>query len=275
MTESAKPKRPLRIVLLRLAILVVGFYAIIVALAVLNEDWLVHMPGGPDSWSTKPDESIVDVSIPLPDAKPIHGWWYPTTQSGETHAILYFHGKGGNLSHRGRFVRDLASRSGSEILMIDFPGYGRSDGKLGEADCNAAALAAYRWLLDEKKIPEQRITVLGESLGGGPAVELAPKVPCGRLVLACTYTSIPEAAEHRFWWLPCRWLMHTKFENEKRLRDVTCPVIIVHGTNDETIPFSHGERLFAAANEPKRFIRLEGRRHSDYATDEVIDELSP
>ncbi len=145
--------------------------------------------------------------------------------------------------------------------MFDYPGYGKSGGKPTEAGCYAAGEASYKWLTDTAKIPANRIVLMGESLGSGPAVELATRHDHRALVLVFTFTTLPAAAKYHYPWLPVNMLMRTRFDNLAKIGQCPRPVFIAHGTADNIVPFAQGEALFAAANEPKEFLRIEGADH--------------
>ena len=111
-------------------------------------------------------------------------------------------------------------------------------------------------------MPANRIVLLGESLGGGTAVELATGHDHRALVLVFTFTSLPAVAKVHYPWLPTHTLMRTRFDNLSKIGRCRRPVFVAHGTADEVVPFAHGEALFAAANEPKEFLRLDGFTHN-------------
>jgi fermentation-respiration switch protein FrsA (DUF1100 family) len=159
------------------------------------------------------------------------------------------------------------------VLLFDYPGYGKNTGKPTEESCYASGEAAYKWLTDQQKVPPNRVILCGESLGGGTAVELATRHEHRALVLVFTFTSLPAAAKYHFPFLPVHALMRTRFDNLAKIGRCPRPVFIVHGTDDRTVPFGHSEQLFAAANEPKQFLRLEGKGHDLFITDLYATEL--
>jgi fermentation-respiration switch protein FrsA (DUF1100 family) len=213
------------------------------------------------AWFPPENPLTRDVWFPTPNGRKLHGWWLPPARP-DAGAILLAHGNGGNISHRSRIAAKLQSTLGTGVLLFDYPGYGRSAGKPSEAGCYAAGETAYRWLIDEAEIPAHRIVLFGESLGGGTAVELATRVEHRALVLLFTFTSLPAAAKFHFPRLPVNFLMRFKFDNLKKIPRCRRPVFIAHGTADEIVPFAHGEALFAAANEPKAFFRMDGFTHN-------------
>jgi fermentation-respiration switch protein FrsA (DUF1100 family) len=147
-------------------------------------------------------------------------------------------------------------------MLFDYPGYGWSEGRPTEEGCYAAGEAAFSWLVDAAGIEPRRIVLLGESLGGGTAVELATRHDHRALALIFTFTSLPEVAKSHFPFLPTRQMMRTRFDNLSKIGLCNRPVFIAHGPEDEVVPFSHGQRLFAAANSPKEFLQLDGFGHS-------------
>lgn len=264
MSTSGPPSRGRRIrrFVVRRLISYPLLYVGVVAVFLLLERSLVFRPSSPaDAWLAPEDARTKDVWFADEHGTKLHGWWIPPERP-EDGAVLVCHGNGGNVTHRGRLAADLRRTLGAGVLVFDYPGYGKSEGKPTEAGCYAAGDAAFRWLKDVAKVPPNRVILLGESLGGGPAVELATRHDHRALVLVFTFTSLPAAAKVHYPWLPCRTLMRTRFDNLAKIGRCTRPVFIAHGTADEIIPFSHGEQLFAAANEPKEFLRMEGVTHN-------------
>ncbi len=254
--------------LLRLGVFVIVCYGGILVLFKSLENKLVYHPTtAAEGWLAPPSERVEDVWLTTPTGDRIHGWWLPTDDLRPAGAILICHGNGGNLSHRGRMMADLTNATGQPVLAFDFPGYGKSDGKPSEDGCYDAGIAALKWLF-EKGIPTANVVILGESLGGGVATELATRMPPRALVLVKTFTSLPAAAKWHYPWLPTHWLMSNRFDSLAKLPTLTCPVFVAHGTADRVVPFAHGEALFAAANEPKRFLRLEGQDHNAWLTED-------
>ena len=226
------------------------------------EHSLVFHPASPEeSWLEPVDPKSRDVFFEGANGTKLHGWYSPPDDPAAG-AVLVAHGNGGNLTHRGRLAADLRLNLGTGVFLFDYPGYGKSEGQPSEATCYDSGEAAYLWLKDEAHIAPNRIVLLGESLGGGIAVELATRHEHRALVLLYTFTSLPDAAKFHYPWLPTKLLMRTRFDNLSKLGRCTHPVFIAHGTADEVVPFRHGEQLFAAANEPKEFLRMEGMPHN-------------
>jgi fermentation-respiration switch protein FrsA (DUF1100 family) len=229
------------------------------------ENWLLYHPlRYPESWEEPPPSVRArDVELVTAGGTRVHAWWCPTADwSPGQGAMLYSHGNAGNLSHRGEGVRRWQEQLGLAVLIYDYPGYGRSDGRPSEAGCYAAADAAYDWLTGELGVPPGRVVLYGGSLGGGVATDLAARRPHRALVLVSAFTSIPDMAQEQYPWLPARWLVRNRFDNLAKIGRCTRPAFLAHGTADRLVPYAQGERLFAAANEPKRFFPMEGYGHN-------------
>jgi fermentation-respiration switch protein FrsA (DUF1100 family) len=226
----------------------------------LERGLVFHPASAAESWSPPVAPGTQDVNVTIGEGCPIHMWWLPPADPAAG-AFLVAHGNGGNLSHRGQLAADLHRTTGAGVLLFDYPGYGRCGGEPTEAGCYAAAEAAYRWLTEGARVSSNRIILFGESLGGGPAVELAKHHDHRALVLLFTFTSLPAAAKYHYPWLPTKTLMRTRFDNLAKIGLCRRPIFIAHGTEDRVIPFSHGEALFTAANEPKDFLALDGAGH--------------
>lgn len=222
-------------------------------------------------WIAPPTEQFRDVTFTSTYGTTIHGWWLP--RSDAKGAVLIAHGNGGNLSTRGYLAQALSERLGTSVLVFDYPGYGRSAGTPNELACYDAADAAYLWLVDQQKIPGDQIILLGESLGGGVAVDLAQRHPNRALVLVKTYTALPDVAKLKFPWLPVHSLMSNRFDNRFKLARVNTPVFITHGTQDSLIPFSHAQELLRVANPPKKLFPLEGMDHNAVLPPEFYSQL--
>jgi uncharacterized protein len=199
-----------------------------------------------------------DVRFKAGDGMELNGWFF----LGDTNAararlvVLYCHGNGGNISHRLDSCAALLA-TGVSVFVFDYRGYGRSAGRPSEEGTYRDAEAAYRWL-EQRGFAGTNIVAFGESLGGGVAAELAARATLGGLVLQSTFTSIPDVGSELFPWLPVRWLGTIRYDTRSKLPRLKVPLLVMHSRQDELVPFHHGERNFALANEPKLFWELRG-----------------
>jgi fermentation-respiration switch protein FrsA (DUF1100 family) len=240
-------------------------------LKLLETKLLYHPTPASREWLAPPNSRVQDVTLPIPDGSAVHAWWCPREDS--CGAVLYCHGNAGNLSHRCSAIADLQTWLKTSVLIFDYPGFGKSEGKPTEQGCYAAADAAYDWLVSQQRIPPGLIMLYGGSLGGGVAVELASRRDHRALVLINTFTSAPDVGKAMYPWLPVRWVMRNRFDNLEKIGRCRRPVFIAHATADQIVPFEMGVKLFQAANEPKVFFPMEGRKHDDALAGEVYVAL--
>ena len=221
-----------------------------------------------------------DVWIKVPDANgsegKIHGWFIPGSASAAADGaprpaaaagaptVLYLHGVRWSLAnHLFRIAR--WHQMGFDVLAIDYRGFGRSDGELpSEAQTYADAQAAWDYLKARVPDPARRF-VYGHSLGGAVAIELAARNPdVAGLVVESSFTSMQAMAELQgYGFLPVSLVLTERYDSLGKIGAVRTPVLFVHGTGDRFVPHSMSEALFAAANEPKRIVLVEGASHSN------------
>jgi fermentation-respiration switch protein FrsA (DUF1100 family) len=223
-----------------------------------------------EDWGAAP-AGAQDVFLPTAGHGRIHAWWCPRQRTRQ--AVLYCHGNAGNLSHRAGAVARWQQELDVSVLIFDYPGYGRSDGAPSEVGCYAAGEAAWRWLTDGGRAAPEDVILYGGSLGGAVAVDLASRYPHRCLVLVSAFTSMPDMAQKLYPWLPGRWLMRSRFDNLAKIARSRGPVFIAHGDCDRLVPFEQGQRLFAAAGEPKYFFPLAGCDHNDTVNPEFFSSL--
>ena len=249
---SLTRKKTLSWALLRIALLAwFGFAIVIYAF----QSRLIYVPNR-DIVAT-PDQhglSYQDVKLTTEDGVNIHGWYLPHPNPRAT--LLFFHGNAGNISHRLESL-GIFHRLGLNVLIIDYRGYGLSEGKPDEQGTYRDAEAAWAWLTVEQHIPAKEIIIFGRSLGGGIAAWLAARRDPGAVILESTFTSIPDMASALYPYLP-RWLSRFSYANIDQVPSIDSPIWLGHSRDDELIPYTQGERLFAAANHPKQFFEMNG-----------------
>jgi fermentation-respiration switch protein FrsA (DUF1100 family) len=217
-----------------------------------------------------------DVMLDTADGEKIAAWFVPAAHEGEAASLLFFHGNAGNIGDRLGSIQTF-HELGLNVLIIDYRGYGRSSGKPTEKGTRLDAEAAWTYLTGELAIPPERIIIFGRSLGGGVAVSLAASHQPALLVVESSFTSTMDMGQRMFPLLPVRLLSRHRYDSVKTLKSVHCPVLVAHGPDDATIPFAHGRRLHAAANEPKQFVTLQGGHNeggmdSDRAYQRLLSE---
>lgn len=199
-----------------------------------------------------------DVFFSASDGVKLHGWFFPAAQnSSRSHLVLLvFHGNGGNICHRLRYY-EAWLELGVNIFTFDYRGYGQSEGVPSEAGTYLDGQAAHAWLRQRGFAPDY-IILLGKSLGGGIASEVAVREKVGGLILQNTFSSVPDVGSDLFPFLPVRLMGSIQYNTARKLPRITAPVLIMHSRADDFIRFPHAERNFAAANDPKMFWEIYG-----------------
>jgi fermentation-respiration switch protein FrsA (DUF1100 family) len=204
--------------------------------------------------------SFQDIYLKTKDNVTLHGWFIP--YEGAACTLLIFHGNGGNIGDRVAWLKIL-NDLGVHILIIDYRGYGKSEGEPHEAGLYLDALAAWDWWTAERKPSGEKIVLFGESLGGAVAVHLAADFPVTGLVLQSTFTSARDMAKTMFPIGLLQPLMNVHFNSAEKIARISCAKLFIHGTRDEIVPFRLGERLFELASDPKSFYVVPDAGHND------------
>lgn len=238
-------------ILIRVALYVGGIYLGLNLIAYLFSEKLIFAPQTP-SYTHLPHElklasgdgeQITAVYLEHPDAQ---------------YTILFSHGNAEDLGSVLPFMSQFHAL-GYSVLLYDYRGYGTSEGRPSVRNTYQDIDAAYRWLVEEKGVGPQRIIAQGRSVGGGPATWLAAHREVGGLVLESTFVSafrVKTIAPLLPW---------DKFNNLKHIRQTACPALIVHGRNDQVLPFWHGKKLYDAVPGKKMHLWIEGGEHNNYA----------
>ncbi|AFZ56431.1 alpha/beta hydrolase [Anabaena cylindrica FACHB-243] len=194
------------------------------------------------------------IKLKTREKQQISAVYLPNNQAKYT--ILYAHGNAedlGDIKGTLKKLRDL----GFNIFAYDYRGYGTSEGTPTENHAYQDIETAYNYLIEDLKIKPEKIIVFGRSVGGGSAVDLAVRKPVAGLILESAFTSA-----FRFV-VPFPVLPFDKFTNLDKIKKVKSPVLVIHGKSDEIIPFTHGEKLFAAVNSPKLYLWVETANHNN------------
>ncbi|UCH83362.1 MAG: alpha/beta hydrolase [Candidatus Latescibacterota bacterium] len=202
-----------------------------------------------------------DVFLTTSDGVRLHGWFVPAERSDQV--VLFLHGNAGNISHRVESIQ-IFNQLGLSVFIIDYRGYGKSGGTVSEDGTYLDARAAYRYLLEEEAIDPGRVLFFGRSLGGSIAVELATHHEPQALILESCYPSLADVGQRAYRWLPVRQLLKIRYDSSARIKQLSCPKLIVHSRHDEIVPFDLGERLFDIAPEPKSFLEIAGDHNSGF-----------
>lgn len=248
-------------ILLRLFLILVLAVGGSVAYMVTNEADYIYFPESeitqtPQSVGVHFSEQVFETT----DGITLHGWFMPQPRARFT--LLHLHGNAGNISNRIEQYRRWHAM-GLAVFAFDYRGYGKSNGVPDEAGLYEDARAAWSLLTETLHIPPQRIIIVGRSLGGSVAAQLASEVTPAGLVLEVPFTSIPDMSADYYPWLPLRWFVKSRFDTEQALGKVNAPLLLISAGEDEIVPGWMDERLFKAIAGEKLRGKLPGG-HNDF-----------
>jgi fermentation-respiration switch protein FrsA (DUF1100 family) len=209
-----------------------------------------------------------DCRFTTEDGVSLHGWYCTPQQSSGGRLVqvptemtlLWFHGNAGNITHRYEMIRTVAALP-VRVFIIDYRGYGKSEGTPSEEGLYRDARAAWDYLMRSRGLPAKSIIIFGKSLGGVPAIDLASKVEPAGLIVQSSFTSASDMAAVVMPLLP-RALVRTKMDSLSKISKVHCPKLFIHSPADEVVPYKLGRRLFEAAPDPKRFYEVPSASHN-------------
>ncbi len=263
-------KRRWRRVVWRMGRAVLLVYIGLGVIAYLAQDWLMypaarHHGEPPRPFRLGPAAERVDLTTA--DGTPIAAVFgvaarpdgSPRPDAAGRPAVLYFYGNGGSVQWSD-YEFDHFRKLGANVMIADYPGYGASGGTTSEAHCYAAADAAYDALC--RRVDPKRILVVGWSLGGAMAVDLASRRPVAALATFNAFTSMPEMGQRLLPWLPARLICRAQYANEAKIAAVHCPTLICNGLLDTQVPGTMSDRLAAAAGGPVTRLRVATADHN-------------
>ena len=217
---------------------------------------IIFQPSGHIEWT--PDSSGFDhenVFITASDGVSINGWYVNCENSRGT--VLFFHGNAGNISHRGDTIWILNSL-GMSVFIIDYRGYGESAGSPSTRGVDLDALAAWDWLVSEKKIPPEKILIFGRSLGGAVAVELMRSVKPKAAILESTFSALADMGGADFLSPLVSLLVGGAWNSAAAAAGIDIPTLCIHSPQDDIVPYRFGKRLYEALAGEKYFFDIKG-----------------
>ncbi len=224
--------------------------------------------------------SFEDIYIDTKDKFKINAWFIPNTNAKYT--LIFCHGNAGNIGDRLDKI-GLLHGLGMNIFIIDYRGFGRSQGRVSEDSIYLDAKATYDYLLNSRKIKREHIILYGESIGSAVVIDLAAKEKIGGLIVEGAFSKGRDMAKKIYPFLPAL-LFSNKFDSLEKIKKVNAPKLFIHSENDEMIPLGLAEKLYHAAHQPKRFVKIRGTHNTAFldsqpvflaAIGAFIKELSP
>jgi len=245
------------VVIIAAALLLV--LAIAAALLVANEGRFIYFPLRPyDASPAQYGLQAEDLDVTAADGVRLRGWWL---RGGGKTVLVYFHGNGGNISHRLDRSRTLVESLGVDVVLVDYRGYGKSEGRPSEQGLYADGEAIYE-AARARGFPPERIVLFGESLGCAVAIETALHKPAHAMILEAPFLSVRRMARAVMPVVP-PFLIRTRYDNEAKIGRIDIPKLIAGSDSDDVVPFSQTRRLFELAAEPKTFHVVAGAAHNN------------
>lgn len=247
-------------------------YALVVALMWAFQERLLYLPNaGREHVATPADRGLAweAVTLTTEDDVALDAWWVPAPEPRAS--LLFFHGNAGNISHRLESIAQF-HRLGLSVLIVDYRGYGRSEGRPSEAGTALDARAAWQWLRDAGNETNE-IVVFGRSLGAAVAAELAASLEeqqatPAAVILESPFRSVPALAQYLYPFLPVRWLARIDYPVETYVTQISAPLLVIHSHDDEIIPFAQGEAVYRAAQQPKQLLEIQGGHNTGFLDSE-------
>lgn len=195
------------------------------------------------------------IKLTTDDSIQLSAVYLPNPASNYT--ILYVHGNAEDLGDIQPVLAKLKS-IGFSVFAYDYRGYGTSQGTPTEQNAYRDINTVYDYLTQKLRVPTKQIIAYGRSVGAGSAIDLASRKPLGGLIIESAFTTAFRVI------IPFPIFPFDKFRNIDKIKTVNCPVLVMHGKADDTIPFSHGQQLFLVAKEPKRYLWVDEAGHNDF-----------
>jgi len=242
-----------------------------VALYFLQDAILFHPVTLNRTYSYNFPEPHKDINIPIDSKDTLNLVDFASTDTIARGIVLYFHGNKRNISWYAKYI-PYFTRHGYQVLMIDYPGFGKSTGKLTEQKLYDWALQVYK--IARKRFPADSIIIYGKSMGTGIAAQLASTRDCKRLILETPYYDFPAVVSHYLPIYPAKWMLHYQLPTYQYLQHVTAPITIFHGTKDRVVTYKNSKRLLPFLKSTDELISIEGGSHNNlYRYKETVNKL--
>jgi hypothetical protein len=247
----------------------IGAYFLVVIAAYHTQPAIIFGAGGLAA-SPPSGLPIESVAIPTIDGLRLNGWWLQAP--GAQRTVLFFQGNRRRACDHGQRIKTMVAM-GVNALFFDYRGFGQTEGRIRrEEDLYRDGLAAWNFLIRERRIPAGEIVLWGRSMGGAIAVEIAYRKPAGALVLESTFFALQDMARRHYRWLPTRYLLKFHFRSGEKMPQIHSPVIVIHSPEDGYVPFDQGRRLFMAAAGPKVLMTTTGHHLELFDRDTIQRE---
>lgn len=286
--KAPRPRLWWRVLSRFLLIFIVVPYVAVGGLMVAVQRQLLFVPTKTERLPARdvstPDRVVEDIELVAANELKLHGWHFHARKSADSpsRVVLYFPGNAGCRRDRIQDVADL-TELGCDVLLMDYRGYGDNQGQSSETLFAVDARRLWMYAIHDLGHSPDQIVLFGESLGGAVAIRLAAEMsfagtPPAALIVNSTFSSMGDTVAWHYPAYPFRYFLLDPFPSHRRIPAVTCPFLQFHGTADETVPFAHAEKLFAAAPADshgihKKFVTVDGAGHNMVAVSHMREEI--
>ncbi|MCH9027145.1 MAG: alpha/beta hydrolase [Proteobacteria bacterium] len=250
---------------LTLLIAAASFYVLLALMLFFFQDRMVFLSNMPGRALTATPKDAgfdyEDVTLETSDGLKLHGWYVPAAQARGV--ILFLHGNAGNISHRLDSIA-IFRELGLDTLIIDYRGYGQSQGKPSEQGTYLDAEAAWHHLVNDRGVAADRIIVFGRSLGGAVAAWLANQHTPAALMIESSFSSALDMARKLYPFMPVRLITRLEYPVSLYVSQLQCPLLVIHSRDDEIIPFTMAEAIYDSAMEPKSLLEIWGDHNNGF-----------
>jgi len=258
--QSEKRKRRLRWFIIRLVIILVVLYAAAIVAGIVFQNKFIYFPEVISQTREIPLRmDDVEIYIDVPEVGKIHSVYRKAPEGALT--ILYLHGNGGNVMNYSPVFNGLVDTDVG-VLMIDYPGYGKSEGSPSENALYASAHAAVRFL-ESTGVKKEDIVIYGASLGSAVAAELAAGGGYAGLIMQSPFPDIVTVGQLHYFFLPVSLMAREKYDTVSRMENIGCPVLVIVGLKDRLVKPLMSRRVFEKAKEPKELYEVKRAGHND------------
>ena len=223
-------------------------YLLILVFVFFYQRNLLYHPFENNYSSDQINFSYEEIFIPASNGNNLKGWFHKKDLNNKK-TLVFFHGNAGDLRNR-IYKLNLMKDFDINFLIVAYRGFSGNKGKPSEKGLYEDARSTLNWLT-KQKIKEKQIIIYGESLGTGVSIEVAQNRKFAGIILESPFTSIVEAGKFYYPYLPVSLLLEDRYETIKKLKNIDCPILVMHGKKDKIVPFKMGKKVFENAKEPK------------------------
>ena len=245
-------------------------YVSVIILVFIFQRNLMYHPNENNYFGDKLNVSVEKVKIKTTDNLNLLGWFHKKNLK-KFKTIIYFHGNAGTLENRIHKLNHFKDMD-VNFLIIAWRGFSGNKGKPNEEDLYRDGLSAVNWVIDQE-VQEEDIILYGESLGTGIATEIAQQKNYAGVILETPFTSMVAAAKNFYPYLPVSLLLKDRYENDKKIKNINIPLLVMHGEKDEIVPFKMGKKIYDLANEPKYYYFTKHDNHMMEYDDQLLNVL--